>query len=94
MVRHVVFWRFREGTEAEAQAFVSALNGLVGVIPQIRAAHAALNTNPQNGLCGVLISDFDSMEDLETYKADPRHQAVSAKCKAIRLSREAVDFTL
>ena len=94
MYRHIVFWRFKEGTEQEAAAFVAALNGLVGVIPQIRSARAALNTNPANGLCGALISDFDTKEDMEAYKADPRHQAVSAMCKAIRLSREAVDFEL
>ncbi len=94
MYRHVVFWRFREDAAEEAAAFVAALNGLVGVIPQIRSARATLNTNPANGLCGVLISDFDSKEDMEAYKADPRHQAVSARCKAIRLSREAVDFEL
>ena len=40
----------------------------------------------------VLISDFDSLEDLETYKKDPRHVAVSALCKAIRTDRVAVDY--
>ena len=94
MYRHVVFWKFREGTEKEAAEFVAALNGLVGVIPQIKRAEASLNTNPDNGLCGVLISDFDSKEDMETYKSDLRHVAVSSMCKAIRLSREAVDFEL
>ena len=40
----------------------------------------------------VLISDFDSLADLETYKKDPRHVAVSALCKAIRTDRVAVDW--
>lgn len=42
----------------------------------------------------ALISDFDSLEDLARYKADPRHQAVSALCKSIRESRAAVDYEL
>ena len=39
----------------------------------------------------VLVSAFDSLEDLEAYKNDPRHQKVSALCKAIRTDRVAVD---
>ena len=39
----------------------------------------------------VLISAFDSLEDLEAYKRDPRHAAVSALCKSIRSDRVAVD---
>ena len=33
-----------------------------------------------------------SMEDLEIYKKDPRHVAVSGICKAIRTDRTAVDY--
>lgn len=94
MYRHVVVWKFAENTEKEAQEFISALCGLFGVIPELKSVEARLNTNPENGLCGVLISDFDSKEDMERYKADPRHVAVSGMCKKIRLSREAVDYEL
>ena len=40
----------------------------------------------------VLVSTFDSVEDLAAYKNDPRHQAVSALCRAIRTDRVAVDY--
>ena len=33
-----------------------------------------------------------SLEDLEAYKNDPRHKAVSALCKSIREDRVAVDY--
>ena len=46
----------------------------------------------QGNYDAVLVSDFDSLEDLAAYKADPRHQAVSALCKSIRTDRAAVDY--
>ena len=93
MIRHVVMWKFRPGTELEQQAFLTALQGLQGVIPQLRSSRVAKGIGSDN-YDAVLISDFDSMEDLAAYKEDPRHQAVSVLCKAIREDRVAVDFEL
>ena len=42
----------------------------------------------------VLVCDFDSLKDLEAYKTDPRHVAVSDLCKSIREDRVAVDWEL
>ena len=61
------------------------------VIPQIREQQVGVNCVDGN-YDAVLISLFDSLADLETYKKDPRHVAVSALCKAIRTDRVAVDF--
>ena len=36
MIKHVVMWKFRPGTEAEQARFLEGLRGLYGVIPQIR----------------------------------------------------------
>ena len=52
----------------------------------------AKNCNPANTFDAVLISEFETMEDMETYKNDPRHVEVSNLCKSIRLERVAVDY--
>lgn len=91
MIKHVVMWKFKPGTDKEAEQFMDSLRGLMGVIPQIKAQEVGRNTGSGN-YDGVLISLFDSMEDLEAYKKDPRHIAVSSLCKAIREDRAAVDF--
>lgn len=91
MIKHVVAWKFRPGTEKEAQAFLEGLRGLNGVIPQIKSQEVGVSCVP-GGYDAVLISAFDSLEDLEAYKSDPRHVAVSALCKAIRTDRVAVDY--
>ncbi len=90
MIKHIVMWKFKPGTETEMHAFLDGLRGLYGVIPQIRAQEVGVNCAPGN-YDAVLISTFDSMEDLEAYKHDHRHVKVSALCKAIRTDRVAVD---
>ena len=91
MIRHIVMWKFRPGTEAEQAQFLEGLRGLQGVIPQLLKSEVAVNVGEGN-YDAVLLSEFESMEALETYKNDPRHKAVSALCKSIREDRVAVDY--
>ncbi len=91
MIKHIVMWKFRPGTEKEMNEFLTGLKGLYGVIPQIKEQEVGVNCVDGN-YDAVLISLFDSLEALETYKKDPRHVAVSALCKSIRTDRVAVDF--
>ena len=91
MIRHIVMWKFRPGTRAEQTQFLEGLRGLQGVIPQLLSSEVAVNVG-QGNYDAVLVSEFKSLEDLETYKNDPRHKAVSALCKSIREDRVAVDY--
>lgn len=93
MIRHIVMWKFRPGTEEEQARFLTGLQSLDGVIPQLKRCEIGRNIAPGN-YDAVLVSEFDSLEDLEIYKQDPRHQAVSAICRAIREERAAVDFEI
>ena len=60
-------------------------------MPQLLRSEVARNVAPGN-YDAVLVSEFRSLEDLEAYKNDPRHKAVSALCKSIREDRVAVDY--
>lgn len=91
MIKHIVMWKFRPGTEKEMNEFLTGLKGLYGVIPQIKEQEVGVNCVDGN-YDAVLISLFDSLEELENYKKDPRHVAVSALCKSIRTDRVAVDY--
>ena len=91
MIRHIVMWKFREGTEAQAEEFLTKLQGLYGVIPQLRSCKVAKNIGAGN-YDAVLVSEFDSLDELAAYKTDPRHVAVSSLCKSIRVDRVAVDY--
>ena len=91
MIRHIVMWKFRPGTEKEQEQFLYSLRALQGVVPQLLSSEVARNVAPGN-YDAVLVSEFRSLEDLDAYKNDPRHKAVSALCKSIREDRVAVDY--
>ncbi|MDE6455997.1 MAG: Dabb family protein [Dysosmobacter sp.] len=91
MIRHIVMWKFRPGTEKEQERFLCNLRALQGVIPGLVSSEVGRNVNGGE-YDAALISEFRTFEDLEAYKNDPRHQAVSALCKSIREARAAVDY--
>ena len=94
MVKHIVMWKFRPGTEAEADRFLTALATLRDEIAVIRSMEVGRSAREGNDCDAVLTVTFDSFADLDTYRTDPRHLAVSALCKAIRTERHAVDILL
>ena len=51
-----------------------------------------ININPNNEYDAILISEFETMEDLEKYKNHPEHLKVSSLCKEIRVDRQAIDY--
>lgn len=92
MIKHIVMWKFKENEKENMRIFLEKLNGLYGVIPEIIGMQTGININKDGEFDAVLISEFKSAEDLEKYKSDPRHKAVSQLCKSIRVKREAIDF--
>ena len=92
MIQHIVMWKFREGTQAQAEEFLTRLAGLAGQIECIRSMSVRRSAVPGSAYDAVLVSEFASLEDLDAYKNDPRHKAVSALCKSIREDRVAVDY--
>ena len=94
MIRHIVMWKFKGGTRPQMEQFLEGLRGLQGQLPQLKSMEIGVSCNGENNFDAVLITEFDSMEDLKAYQEDPRHRKVSALCKAIRLERAAVDFVL
>lgn len=91
MIRHVVMWKFRPGTEAEQRQFLEGLRALQGVIPQLLRSEVAENMGTGN-YDAVLVSEFADRAGLEAYQQDPRHKAVSALCASIRQERASVDW--
>lgn len=93
MIRHIVMWKFREGTGAEQEQFLAGLAALQGAIPQLLKSEVKRSLGEGN-YDAVLVSEFESLETLQQYKDDPRHKALSALCKSIRIDRTAVDYEI
>ena len=85
-------WKFKENEEENIKKFLKGLNDLKEIIPEIKNMETGININPKNEYDAVLISEFETMEDLENYKNNPEHVKVSALCKEIRVERQAIDY--
>ncbi|MBP3412014.1 MAG: Dabb family protein [Oscillospiraceae bacterium] len=92
MIRHIVMWKFRE--DADPTEFLTRLAALQGEIDWIRSMEIHRSAVADAAYDAVLISDFDTLEDVERYKKDPRHVAVSDLYKTIRITRSAIDIEL
>ena len=92
MIKHVVMWKFKENEEENMKKFLKGLNDLKQIIPEIKNMETGININPKNEYDAILISEFETMEDLEKYKTNPEHVKVSTLCKKIRIDRQAIDY--
>lgn len=94
MIKHVVMWKFKSGTNEQMNKFLQALKDLDGKIDVLRSMEIGVNQGSDDNCDAVLITTFDSLEDLHTYATHPLHVAASSLCKQIRVSRHAVDFVI
>lgn len=101
MIRHICMFEFLEEaqgrTREENVAITKAmLEALPGKIDWIRASevHVKAEGAPEGNWDLVLISDFDSFEDLERYRVHPDHVAVGTFMRPVRSARACVDFEI
>lgn len=92
MIKHIVMWKFKKGEEENMNKFLNGLKSLKGQIPEIIDMEVQTSINEKNDYNAILIATFNSIEDLEKYKVDPRHVLVSELCKSIREDRAAIDI--
>lgn len=94
MVQHIVMWKFQEGCQQQADEFLEKLAALDGVIECIRYFSVTKSAVENGSFDAVLVSHFDTMEDINRYRVDPRHVAVASLCKPICVNRCAIDSQL
>lgn len=100
MIKHIVMWKFKpfaEGaTKEENLLKVKAmLEELPSKIDFIRQIEVNLNVNPKEGMYdAVLISLFDSLEDVNRYRVHPDHKKISAFVSLVREDRASVDYEI
>lgn len=93
MIKHIVMWKFKEGEQENMMLFRERLLALKGQIPEIRSMEVGINVNPsERSYDAVLVSEFDSLEALNSYSTNPLHVAVADFCKSIRTGSVSVDY--
>lgn len=98
MIKHIVFFQFKEEAEGASKAENIAkgkamLEGLVGRVPTLRSMCAGPNAVDRAGAWDfALVAEFDDAEGLEQYTVHPEHKKVSAFMSNVRADRASVDF--
>lgn len=98
MIKHIVMWKFKgfaQGrTKKENLELVkSMLEELPQKIDFIRSMEIHFNVNSKSSMYdAVLISTFDSLEDVAAYREHPDHKAISSYVALVRESRASVDY--
>lgn len=97
MVKHIIIWTLKE-MDAEEKAKVKkgikeGLEGLLGVVPQIKDIKVVTDNLPTSTGDLMLDSTFESAEDLAGYSKHPAHVAVAnEKVRPYTANRACLDF--
>ena len=99
MIKHVVMWKFQEMGNGEKEKNIQKagelLKALVPIIPQIKAFEFGSDINKSDAAYdAILITEFETLEDLSTYQNHPEHQKVSAFITMVRSDRKVVDYVM
>lgn len=101
MIRHIVMFDFAkeaEGKNAIENALIvrEQLLALQEKLPFIRNMEIGINAadaDNSNYTLSLLV-DFDTIEDLNRYAADPEHLKVGAYIAKVKIARACVDYEI
>jgi len=97
MINHVVLYKLKDYSELEKPLIIaemkSLLEGLRGNIEELKYIEVGVNYELNSKSYDlVLISHFNSIEDLDKYRVNPKHEKVVARFSELSLERAAVDY--
>jgi quinol monooxygenase YgiN len=98
MVKHIVFWRVKDGLvgkerEETFRRIKEGFEALQGVIPGLLKIEIGFDFLKSPDSCDfVLYSEFESRAALEGYQKHPRHEAMVPMVREIRIERRVVDY--
>lgn len=97
MVRHIVLFQLKK-TVSESDKlivmnqFKEAIEALPKDIEVIRSIEVKFNMNPAEVYDIALVSEFDSLEDVNFYAKHPLHVAAGKILAEVKESRACVDY--
>ena len=94
MVRHVVFFKFKqEVSDEQRKSAIAALRALPGVIEEIRTFEVGEDViRSPRAWDMVLLATYDDLEALQRYAVHPQHVAAANLLKAACEDIGSVDY--
>jgi hypothetical protein len=98
MVKHIVFWRFKNSVPVDARPAAlrdikqkfEALNGAIPGLIRLEIG-GDFGGSPDSSDF-VLYSEFETREALDGYQAHPRHRELMPMIGEVRAERRVVDY--
>lgn len=97
MIQHIVMWRFADSAEGKTreenmEIVRERLLALTAIIPEIKSIEVGRDlSRTEMSYDMALVTDFESLEALHTYKVHPAHVAVADYVKKVTVARVVLD---
>ncbi len=93
MVKHIVFFKLRNGSQEVKQTLKDKLMSMQGKIEVLKSIEVGIDTNRSERACDVsLITEFNSKEDLKSYASNPMHLEIIKYIKNQNMITSVVDY--
>lgn len=93
MIKHIVFFKLKEPTTDNIERTVQVLRDMQGKIPQLRSLEVGSDIiRSERSYDLALISEVNSLEDLQAYQVHPVHQEVIRYINEVKDISVSVDF--
>jgi heme-degrading monooxygenase HmoA len=100
MIKHIVMWKLKETVNGNSE-YENALNiknkleALNGKIPGLVKIEVGIDfSKTESSKDVVLVSEFETKEDLDHYQVHPEHKALIPLIAEVSLDRTVVDYEI
>jgi hypothetical protein len=93
MIKHIVFFKLEDNSEANKEAVKTRIMGMKGKIALLKHIEVGVNFSPEERAFDLaLVTDFETKEDLQAYAIHPLHVEVVTFLKSINTVTKVVDY--
>jgi len=93
MVRHIVFFKLADSSEANKQLVKDRIMSMQGKMDFVKHLEAGINFSTEERAFDVLLmSDFETKEDLQMYATHPVHVEVVNFIKSLNAVSKVIDY--
>ncbi|MGL4850389.1 MAG: Dabb family protein [Clostridium sp.] len=94
MIKHIVSWDLKgENKKENGLEMKKRLEELKGLISEIKFIEVGINVNSTSVAKDiVLYSEFETLEDLESYQVNPHHVKAGEFVRSVTENRIVIDY--